>query len=178
MGPLFTTDLPGSTPSKFLSIPTLEVTMQLISPVFSDQELIPAEYTCDGDDRSPPLRWDDAPPGTASFTLICDDPDAPGGTFVHWVVFNLPAEQQSLPAGVPTTPTLPEGGLQGQNDFGNIGYGGPCPPHGTHRYFFKLYALDCTLTLPAGARKPQVETAMQGHVLATAELMGRYQRSG
>lgn len=151
--------------------------MQLISPVFNDQDLIPAEYTCDGDDRSPPLRWDDAPAGTQSFVLICDDPDAPGQTFVHWVVFNLPAEQQSLPAGVPTDRTLPEGGLQGKNDFGSIGYGGPCPPRGTHRYFFKLYALDRTLALSPGATKAQVEAAIQGHILATAELVGRYQRS-
>ncbi len=151
--------------------------MQLISPVFSNEGTIPAPYTCDGDDLSPPLRWDDVPAGTQSFALICDDPDAPGGTFVHWVVFNLSPEQRSLPEGVPADRTLPEGGLQGKNDFGKIGYGGPCPPRGTHRYFFKLYALDRPLALSPGASKPQVAAALQGHVLATAEVVGRYQRS-
>jgi Raf kinase inhibitor-like YbhB/YbcL family protein len=106
-----------------------------------------------------------------------DDPDAPGGTWVHWVLFNLPAETRSLPEGVPEDPALKDGSRQGQNDFRRPGYGGPCPPRGpAHRYYFKLYALDSALNLPAGAKKPDVEKAMKGHVLAQAELMGRYGR--
>ncbi len=151
--------------------------MQLISPVFSHQDLIPAKYTCDGQDLSPPLRWDDVPAATQSFALICDDPDAPRRTFVHWVLFNLSADRRSLPEGVPPDGTLSEGGIQGKNDFGNLGYGGPCPPSGSHRYFFKLYALDRFLDLQPGATKDQVTAAMQGHILAEGELMGRYQRS-
>jgi len=151
--------------------------MQLISPVFSHQGTIPVPYTCDGQDLSPPLRWDDVPPTTQSFALICDDPDAPRGTFVHWVLFNLPADRRSLPEGVPGDRVLADGGIQGKNDFGNFGYGGPCPPSGSHRYFFKLYALDRALDLPPGATKSQVITAMQGHQVAKAELIGNYQRS-
>lgn len=151
--------------------------MQLISPVFHSQGSIPPQYTCDGQDLSPPLRWDDVPTATQSLALICDDPDAPGRTFVHWVVFNLPADCRSLPEGVPNTPTLSEGGSQGINDFGKLGYGGPCPPRGSHRYFFKLYALDRVLNLQPGATKSQVTAAMQDHILAEAELMGYYERS-
>ncbi len=124
-----------------------------------------------------PLRWADPPQGTKTFALICDDPDAPRGTWVHWVLFNLPADRRELPEGVPAQETLDGGARQGKNDFGNLGYGGPAPPRGKpHRYFFKLYALDTALDLPAGATKDQVVAAMQGHVLAEGQLMGRYGR--
>ncbi len=150
---------------------------ELSSTAFEPETTIPRDYTCDGDDRSPPLAWHDAPPGTASYALICDDPDAPAGTWVHWLIWNVPGDGQSLPEGVPADETLPDGARQGQNDFRRIGYGGPCPPRGRpHRYFFKLYALDTTLDLAPGASKKQLLKAMQDHVLAEAELMGRYGR--
>lgn len=152
------------------------VTMRLESAAFAANDLIPVEYTCDGADSSPPLTWDDPPDATQSLALICDDPDAPVGTFVHWVLYNLPPETRSLSAGVSDQPTLPNGGVQGKNDFNQFGYGGPCPPGGTHRYFFKLYALDTKLDLQPGARKAQVEKAIAGHVLTQAELVGRYTR--
>lgn len=149
--------------------------MKLESSAFSANGLIPSEYTCDGKNISPPLAWTEVPTATKSLALIVDDPDAPRGTFVHWVVYNLPATLTGLPAHV-TQQTNLSSGLQGKNDFSSLGYGGPCPPSGTHRYFFKLYALDQTLALPAGASKPQVLAAAEGHILASAELMGRYQR--
>lgn len=147
---------------------------QLTSSTFRNGEAIPARYTCDGQDISPPLEWQDAPEQTRSFALICDDPDAPVGTWVHWVAYNLPASVKSLPEGV--TAANPAAGQQGQNSWGQSGYGGPCPPGGTHRYFFKLYALDIQLTLKAGAGKHQVLKAAEGHILAQAELMGKYSR--
>jgi Raf kinase inhibitor-like YbhB/YbcL family protein len=150
---------------------------ELSSTAFEPEATIPRDHTCDGDDRSPPLAWHDAPQGTASYALICDDPDAPAGTWVHWLIWNVPGDGQGLPEGVPADETLPDGARQGQNDFRRIGYGGPCPPRGRpHRYFFKLYALDTTLDLAPGANKKQLLTAMQDHVLAEAELMGRYGR--
>ena len=152
------------------------LTMNLVSSAFTADGLIPTQYTCDGQDSSPPLSWDTPPEGTQSFVLICDDPDAPLRTFVHWVVYNLPPEIQEIPAGMSLEPTLQIGGMQGTNDFGKIGYGGPCPPRGAHRYFFKLYALDTQLALQPGAKKRQVIQAMEGHVLASAELIGRYAR--
>ena len=134
-------------------------------------------YTCDGKDISPELAWSGAPDGTKSFALICDDPDAPVGTWVHWVVYNIPSHATGLPKGVPTIKELPDGTRQGINDFHRIGYGGPCPPRGpAHRYFFKLYALDTKLDLPPGATKEQVLEAMKGHVLGEAQLMGKYER--
>ncbi|RIH89443.1 YbhB/YbcL family Raf kinase inhibitor-like protein [Calidithermus roseus] len=137
----------------------------LSSSAFAQGKPIPAKYTCDGLDISPPLAWSDAPRGTQSFALIMDDPDAPAGTWVHWVLFNLPAQTHQLAEKAVQ-------GVQGRNSWGRLGYGGPCPPSGTHRYFFRLYALDTLLQLPAGATKEQVLRAMQGHVLAQAELMG------
>ncbi|MDJ0735306.1 MAG: YbhB/YbcL family Raf kinase inhibitor-like protein [Nostocaceae cyanobacterium] len=151
-------------------------TMKLESSVFAANGLIPGKYTCDDVDTSPPLSWDEPPPETASFALIVDDPDAPRNTFVHWVLYDLPATVRQLPENIQPTKTLPNGGVHGKNDFGKLGYGGPCPPSGTHRYFFKLYALDKKLTLQAGATKKQILAAMEGHILATAELMGKYQR--
>ena len=150
--------------------------MELTSSAFEEGGSIPSLYTCDGKDISPPLRWSGAPEGTKSFGLIADDPDAPVGTWVHWVLWNLPAAAAELKEGFPTTPHLSDGTLQGRSDFGRNGYGGPCPPSGTHRYFFKLYALDTALALKAGATKSKLEAAMKGHALAQATLMGVYQR--
>lgn len=147
--------------------------MKLTSAAFHEGATIPTPYTGDGDDRAPPLRWDDVPKGTLSLALICDDPDAPRGAWVHWVLFNLPADQSELAEAQP----LPTGAREGKNDFGNIGYGGPAPPRGKpHRYLFKLFALDAPLNLNEGASKAEVEKAMQGHILASAQLMGKYAR--
>jgi Raf kinase inhibitor-like YbhB/YbcL family protein len=138
---------------------------------------IPRKFTCDGADVSPELSWTGAPTSTQSFALVADDPDAPVGTWTHWVLFDLPATTKDLPEGVSKIDELPTGGRQGRNDFRKIGYGGPCPPPGKpHRYFFKLYALDGKLNLKPGASKQEVEQAMQGHVVAQAEWMGKYRR--
>ncbi len=150
--------------------------MKLESDSFINDGLIPSKYTCDGQDISPPLSWDAPPTGTQSLALIVDDPDAPGGTYVHWVLYNLPGSIRHLPEAVAPQPSLPQGGIQGKNDFGHLGYGGPCPPSGTHRYFFKLYALSGELNLTSGATKKQLETAMDGHILAASEFLGRYSR--
>ena len=153
------------------------MSIELTSTAFQPGATIPKQYTGDGADRSPPLGWSEPPPGTKSLALICDDPDAPGGTWVHWVLFNLPSQARELEEGVPTTETLGNGARQGKNDFGNIGYGGPAPPKGKpHRYFFKLYALAATQDLAPGATKAQLEDAMKGHILAEGQLMGTYQR--
>ena len=148
----------------------------LKSAAFAPGGAIPSRHTCDGADQSPPLEWSGAPAGTRSFALIVHDPDAPAGDWLHWVAWNIPAAARSLPAGVPAKETLADGTQQGRNDFGNPGYGGPCPPSGTHHYVFSLRALDTTLTLPARAAREVIEKAMQGHILATAELIGTYQR--
>jgi Raf kinase inhibitor-like YbhB/YbcL family protein len=153
------------------------MSIELTSPAFQPGTTIPKPYTGDGADRSPPLRWSEPPTGTKSLALICDDPDAPRGTWVHWVLFNLPATARELEEGVPAKDILDNGAKQGKNDFGKISYGGPAPPRGKpHRYFFKLYALDTPLNLPAGATKAQLEKAMQGHMLAEGQLMGTYGR--
>lgn len=146
------------------------------SPAFRDGGMIPSEYTCDGENISPLLEWSGIPQETKSLALIADDPDAPVGDWVHWVIYDLPPDLMHLPAAVPKIEKLAFGGIQGRTDFGNIGYGGPCPPGGTHRYFFKLYALDKVLGLAAGATKKELLKAMQGHILAEAQLMGKYQR--
>jgi Raf kinase inhibitor-like YbhB/YbcL family protein len=138
--------------------------------------MIAAKYTCDGADFSPPLEWAGSPAGTKSFALICDDPDAPMGTWVHWVIYDIPPTATMLAEGITREKDLPGGGTQGINDFRKIGYGGPCPPGGTHRYFFKLYALDTTLGLKPGITKDQLLKAMRGHILAEAQLMGTYKR--
>jgi Raf kinase inhibitor-like YbhB/YbcL family protein len=151
--------------------------MNLESAAFTANGMIPSQYTCDGQNISPELNWDAPPTGTQSLALIVDDPDAPGQIFVHWVLYDLPAEVRHLPKAVAAQATLLNGGIQGKNDFGNLGYGGPCPPSGIHRYFFKLYALDRELGLQSGATKAQLEAAMSGHILATSELIGRYSRS-
>ena len=150
--------------------------MDLKSSAFEAGGIIPKKYTCDGPDVSPPLSWSDVPGGAKSLTLIADDPDAPRGTWVHWVAWNIPATARALEEDAPKRDTLPNGMKQGTTDFRSIGYGGPCPPSGTHRYFFKLYALDATLNLPPSTTKKDLEKAMQGHVLAQSELMGKYAR--
>ena len=146
------------------------------SRAFGQGQAIPSLYTCDGRDISPPIAWTQPPAGTKSVALISDDPDAPGKTWVHWVLYNMPPSVLALPEAVPPDEELPDGTRQGMTDFGRVGYGGPCPPSGTHRYFFKCYALDATLSLASGATKQQLEQAMQRHVLAQAELMGTYRR--
>src|SRR5437763_1291981 len=149
----------------------------LSSSAFKEGATIPGKYTCDGADVSPSLGWSGAPPGTVAFALISDDPDAPAGTWVHWVIYNLPVSVTSLPEAVPTSETVPSlgGALQGKNDFRKIGYGGPCPPPGKpHHYHFTLYALDAALPLQAGATKAEVQRAMQGHILGTAVIVGTY----
>jgi len=151
--------------------------LTLTSTAFKGGAEIPQRHTCEGADRSPALQWTGAPPGTKSFALIADDPDAPVGTWVHWVVYDLPGDATELAEGLPTSDTLPGGGTQGRNDFRKIGYGGPCPPPGKpHRYFFKLYALDAPTKLKPRATKADVLKAIEGHVLAQAELMGTYRR--
>ncbi len=150
--------------------------MKLNSAAFAEGGMIPKKYTCDGDDVSPPLTWIDVPAGAKSLALIGDDPDAPVGTWVHWVVFNLPTTTGGLPEGVRAEKQLAGGGLQGTNSWKRVGYGGPCPPGGTHRYFFRLYALDVALTLGNNATAKDVQAALKGHVLAEAQTMGRYTR--
>jgi Raf kinase inhibitor-like YbhB/YbcL family protein len=151
--------------------------MLLTSTTFRAGQAIPASSTCDGDDLSPHLQWSEIPISTRSFGLIADDPDAPRGTWVHWLLFNLPADAIELAPGVPRNPELPSGARQGVNDFGDIGYNGPCPPRGKpHRYFFRLYALDCALNLAPGVKRPDLDAAMEGHVLAEGTLMGTFQR--
>jgi Raf kinase inhibitor-like YbhB/YbcL family protein len=153
------------------------MTLDLTSPDFPAGGTIPKQFTCDGDDLSPALQWKAPPSGTQSFALIADDPDAPVGTWVHWVLFDLPPTLRALPQNFPKDPQAADGSRHGTNDFGKIGYGGPCPPPGKpHRYFFKLYALDTKLNLKARATKKDVEHAMQGHILARGEYMGRYSR--
>jgi Raf kinase inhibitor-like YbhB/YbcL family protein len=150
--------------------------MEIKSSAFGSGEMIPAKYTCDGADFSPQLEWSGSPAGTRSFALICDDPDAPMGTWVHWVIYDIPPTATMLAEGITREKDLPGGGTQGINDFRKIGYGGPCPPGGTHRYFFKLYALDAMLGLKPGITKDQLLTAMRGHILGEAQLMGTYKR--
>jgi len=151
--------------------------IKLTSTVFQDGGMIPAKYTCDGASISPPLEWSGVPRTAKSLALICDDPDAPGRTWVHWVVFDLPASRMTLPENVPPQEAIAGGGKQGMTDFKKIGYGGPCPPPGKpHRYFFRLYALNSKLNLKPGATKADVEKAIEGHVLTKAELMGKYGR--
>lgn len=150
--------------------------IKIKSPAFVPGGKIPGKYTCDGMDISPPLAWTSGPGGTKTFALICDDPDAPMGTWVHWVLFNLPADIIELRENVLPERGLESGAKQGMNGFRKIGYGGPCPPGGTHRYFFKLYALDTEINLEAGATKSELLKAMEGHILAEGQLMGRYER--
>ncbi len=151
-------------------------TLQLSSASFEADAAIPAKYTCDGEDVSPALLWNIPPPATRSFALVVDDPDAPNGTVVHWVIYDIPADSHGLQEGVPKDKKLRDGTLQGRNSHGKIGYSGPCPPHGAvHHYFFKLYALDEVTNLKPKATKPELEQAMKGHILGKAQLIGRFE---
>lgn len=145
--------------------------MKLSSSAFSQNEIIPKKYTCDGENVNPPLSIADIPKETKSLVLIVDDPDAPKGTWVHWTVFNINPEIKEIAEN-----SIPKDGIEGMTDFGRPGYGGPCPPSGIHRYFFKIYSLDTKLDLKANASKKDLEKAMAGHILAKAELIGLYQR--
>jgi Raf kinase inhibitor-like YbhB/YbcL family protein len=154
-------------------IPKGVPTMQVTCTAFKEGEAMPASQGYENENLSPPLKWSDVPQGVKSFALICDDPDAPRGTWVHWVLFNIPAdthELKSAPGGKVAVP----GAIQGKNDFKELGYGGPAPPKGTHRYYFKLYALDKTLDLKEGATKDEVVKAMNGHIIAQGQLMGKF----
>lgn len=142
--------------------------LKLMSPVFEDGEVIPEKYTCEGEDKNPPLKIAEIPEGTKTLALIVDDPDAPVGTFVHWVVWNIEPAEEIKEDSVP--------GQQGENNFGKVQYGGPCPPSGEHRYFFKLYALDAELELPQGSTKDDLKRAMEKHIIEQATLMGRFSR--
>ena len=150
------------------------MSFELTSTAFRAGEGIPRQYTCDGEDISPPLKWTDAPENTQSFVLIADDPDAPVGIWDHWVLYNLPAGLDALEEADSRDAQLPDGSRHGLNSWQRLGYGGPCPPTGTHRYFFKLYALDTVLDLPSGATANEVVEAMEGHILDRTELMGLY----
>ena len=151
--------------------------IELKTTSFTPGGFIPKRYTCEAADVSPALAWTDPPPGTQSFALIEDDPDAPSGTFVHWVVYDLPAAYRNLPEALSGNSQMSDGAKQGTNDFSRTGYSGPCPPPGKpHRYFIRLYALDAILNLRPAVRRKELDAAMQGHILAQAELMGRFQR--
>ena len=148
----------------------------LKSPAFGQNASIPRTYSCDGPDRSPPLRWANPPAGAKSYALVVEDPDAPSGTWVHWVLYRIPAAARQLPEGVPARETVAGAGTQGINDFKKVGWGGPCPPPGSaHRYVFTLYALDTELAIPPGTSRSDLQAAMDGHVLGQAELTGRFQ---
>jgi Raf kinase inhibitor-like YbhB/YbcL family protein len=153
-----------------------KMTVKITSSAFTEGSMIPKRYTCDAEDVSPDLAWTAVPDGTKSLALICDDPDAPMGNWVHWVLFNLPPDINKLHAEIPPEETLKNGARHGKNDFGKFGYGGPCPPGGTHRYFFKLYALDTVIKLESGITKAQLLTAMERHILDEGQLMGKYKR--
>ena len=152
------------------------MTLTLSSSAFAQGKPIPAEYSCKGHNISPALAWSGAPANTASFALIVDDPDAPVGTYTHWVIYDMPATNQGLPQDVAPQPILNDGTSQGKNSANHQNYDGPCPPSGTHRYFFKLYALDTRLNLGPGATADQLRKAMQGHILAQGELMGTFSK--
>ena len=147
--------------------------MKIISNAFENEKVIPPKYTCDGSDISPLLLWDDVPGNTKSFVLIVDDPDAPHGTWDHWILFNIPNNVRKLSENISA---LPEGTREGKNSWDKTGYGGPCPPSGVHRYFFKLYALDSVLTLNNGANKTEILDAMKNHIIGEASLLGKYER--
>ena len=155
---------------------TKQQSITVTSSSFSESGMIPSKYTCDGVNVSPPLAWTKGPDSTKSYVLICDDPDAPSRTWLHWVLYNIPSSTTSLPENVPATETVLSTALNGTNDFKTLGYGGPCPPSGVPRYFFKIFALDCLLNLKAGATADTVTNQMKNHVLATGTLIGKYQR--
>lgn len=153
------------------------MTLKVTSTAFEEGGMIPAKYTADGQDISPPLAWSQVPEGTRSVAIINDDPDAPMGTWVHWLVWNIPPDVTSLDENVPPDKVLANGACQGTTDFRRVGYGGPAPPSGVHRYFFKVYALDTVLNLPPATVKSQLEAAMKDHILAQGQLVGKYTRN-
>ena len=155
------------------------MSIQVTSSAFTEGASIPKRYTCEGQDTSPDLKWSGLPPSIRSIALISDDPDAPGTTWVHWVLYGLPPDTTELAEAVAATEELSSGAKQGTNDFGRIGYGGPCPPkgHGPHRYYFKVYALDAEVDLKPGATKSDLLGAMKGHIIAEGQLMGTYERN-
>jgi Raf kinase inhibitor-like YbhB/YbcL family protein len=168
---------PISIPEALTETPTTEevvMPFEISSPAFSNGEAIPVDFSCDGNDASPVLAWTEPPVGTQSFALILDDPDAPMGTWVHWVVYNIPASTREFEENMPAIPVLSNGIIQGYTSAKTVGYHGPCPPSGTHRYFFELYALDTMLSLSSNADKKELLVAMEGHILANAELMGTF----
>lgn len=146
------------------------------SEAFGEGQMIPARYSCDSENISPPIEWENVPAGTASFALICDDPDASMGTFVHWVIYNIPPEARKLNAGIPRKKELPDGSNQGYNSFGQTGYGGPCPPGGTHRYYFNVYALNSMFKAQPDMTKETLVQEMGRHIISKGQLMGRYSR--
>lgn len=150
--------------------------MKLTSTAFKEGGMIPKKYSCDDEDISPPLNWENIPSKTKELAMICDDPDAPMGTWVHWVIYKISPQVKGLTENIPTEKKLSSGMVQGMNDFGRIGYGGPCPPGGTHRYFFKIYALDAVLNLEPGATQAQVLRTIQSHILEETQLIGKYKR--
>ncbi len=171
---LVCTGLPGCRGPSHAESASVGATMELTSASFHDGR-IPQTFTCDGSDQSPQLAWTTPPAATKSLALVVTDPDAPSGVFTHWLLYNLPPATRQLAECQTKVPELPDGSHQGRNDFDRIGYGGPCPPRGSvHRYFFRLYALDAPLNLVPGVPRNQLETAMQGHILAQGELIARY----
>lgn len=151
--------------------------IKITSSAFTDSGMIPSKYTCDGINVSPPLAWQTEANGIKSFVLICDDPDAPAGDWVHWIIYDLPAASREIKEDCNANRNLPDGALMGVNDFHKISYGGPCPPSGTHKYHFKIYALDKILHLNAGATKRTILEAMRGHIVDQGLMVGKYKRS-
>jgi Raf kinase inhibitor-like YbhB/YbcL family protein len=168
------TEVPTTTEASVEVTEEAVMPFEISSPAFGNGDVIPVKFSCDGDDVSPALTWTEPPAGTQSFALIMDDPDAPIGTWVHWVVYNIPAATRELEENMPTTSELSNGIRQGYTSAKSTGYHGPCPPSGTHRYFFKLYALETTLSLSEKADKKELLAAMEGHILASVELMGTF----
>ncbi|MCD6129347.1 MAG: YbhB/YbcL family Raf kinase inhibitor-like protein [Deltaproteobacteria bacterium] len=160
----------------FCGVKVMAGEIKLNSSAFKKGEMIPKKYTCDGKDISPPLSWEDIPEEANTLAIVCDDPDAPMGIWVHWVIFNIPPTERGLPENIPPEKILKNGAIQGKTDFGRIGYGGPCPPGGIHRYFFKIYALDKKIPLKPGATKKELLKAMEEHILAEGKLIGKYGR--
>jgi Raf kinase inhibitor-like YbhB/YbcL family protein len=167
---------PDGQPEDAASEEASVMTFDLTSSSFAHKGVIPTQYSCKDKDLSPSLTWSGAPAGTKSYALIVDDPDAPSGTWVHWVYYNIPANQTTLVEGITRDKEFKDGSRNGENSWGVMGYDGPCPPSGTHRYFFKMYALDSVLALEPGAKKPELLKAMQGHILGMAELMGTFKK--
>lgn len=161
-----------------MSISSQAASFKITSSDFTHKSVIPIKFTCDGANKAPRLQWHGAPSNTKSFVFICDDPDAPAGTWVHWVVYNIPASKTDLSYITDRTQKLSDGTMQGSNSWPHVGYDGPCPPegHGIHHYHFKLYALDAVLNLKPGATKQEVEAAMKKHILAHTEIVGLYER--